>query len=227
MKVPLSLTSSKVAVLFVDFQEEQRVDPTIQPENLDIVIGRARQLLSVARELGVPVFHAGYVRDFAIRPPRPVEVRLADGGASFSDTKNPLVAFCKEVAPAPGETVILKNDASAFEEGSLAGRLHDLRTEWLIIAGVWTEQCIAASVRDAMAAGFRVLIVKDVCTSGTVAMHQSAVLNLANRLYGGAVADLARTLALLRGGTAEVWRTEKPVPIRFTFDNVTAHYDSL
>ena len=78
-----------------------------------------------------------------------------------------------------------------------------------------------------MAAGFRILIVKDACTSGTVAMHQSAVLNLANRLYGGAVADLARTLALLRGETAEVWRTEKPVPIRFMFDDVTAHYDSL
>jgi maleamate amidohydrolase len=227
MRVPLSFISSRVVLLLVDFQEEQRVDPTIQPENLDVVLGKARRLLSVARERGIPVFHAGYVRDFAIRPPRPFEPRSADGGASFSDKKNPLVAFCTEVAPAPGETVILKNDASAFEEGSLAGRLHDLKTEWLVIAGVWTEQCIAASVRDAMAAGFRVLIVKDACTSGTVAMHQSAVLNLANRLYGGAVADLARTLALLRGETAEVWRTEKPVPIRFTFDDVTAHYDSL
>ena len=227
MKEPLSLKSSKIAVLLVDFQEEQRVDPTIQPEDLDIVIGKARQLLATARERGIPVFHAGYVRDFAIRPPRPFELRSDDGGASFSDKKNPLVAFCKEVAPAAGETVILKNDASAFEEGSLAGRLHGLKTEWLIIAGVWTEQCIAASVRDAMAAGFRVLIVKDACTSGTVAMHQSAVLNLANRLYGGAVADLARTLALLRGEMAEVWRAERPVPIRFTFDDVTQHYDSL
>jgi maleamate amidohydrolase len=227
MKVPLSFKSSKVAVLLVDFQEEQRVDLTIQPENLDVVIGKARQLLSVAREWGVPIFHAGYVRDFAIRPPRPFELRSADGGASFSDKTNPLVAFCREVAPAPGETVILKNDASAFEEGSLAGRLHDLGTEWLVIAGVWTEQCIAASVRDAMAAGFRVLIVKDVCTSGTVAMHQSAVLNLANRLYGGAIADLARTLPLLKGETAEVWRTDRPVPIRFTFADVTEHYDSL
>jgi maleamate amidohydrolase len=227
MKEPLSLKSSKIAVLLVDFQEEQRVDPTIQPENLDSVIGKARQLLATARERGVPVFHAGYVRDFAIRPPRPFELRSADGGASFSDKKNPLVAFCKEVAPAAGETVILKNDASAFEEGLLAGKLHGLKTEWLIIAGVWTEQCIAASVRDAMAAGFRVLIVKDACTSGTLAMHQSAVLNLANRLYGGAVADLARTLALLKGEMVEVWRAERPVPIRFTFDDVTQHYDSL
>ena len=227
MKVSLSLTSSKVALLLVDFQEEQRVDPTIQPENLDNVLVKARQLLATARERSVPVFHAGYVRDFAIRPPRPFELRSADGGASFSDKTNPLVAFCAEVAPAPGETVILKNDASAFEEGSLAGRLHDLKTEWLVIAGVWTEQCIAASVRDAMTAGFRVLIVKDACTSGTVAMHQSAVLNLANRLYGGAVADLARTLALLKGETSEVWRTKKPVPIRFTFDDVSAHYDRL
>jgi len=227
MKEPLSLKSSKIAVLLVDFQEEQRVDPTIQPENLDIVIGKTRQLLATAREQGVPVFHAAYVRDFSIRPLRPFEPRSADGSASFSDKESPLVAFCKEVAPVPGETVIFKNDASAFEEGSLAGRLHDLKVEWLIIAGVWTEQCIAASVRDAMAAGFRPLIVKDACASGTVAMHQTAILNLANRLYGGAVADLTRTLSLLKGETAEVWRTETPVPIRFTLNDVTDHYNSL
>jgi len=57
----------------------------------------------------------------------------------------------------------------------------------LMVAGVWTEACIAATVRDALALGFRVLVVKDACASGTEAMHQTAILNLANRLYGGAV----------------------------------------
>jgi hypothetical protein len=78
-----------------------------------------------------------------------------------------------------------------------------------------------------MSGGFRVLLVKDACTSGTVAMHQTGVLNIANRLYGGAVADTERTVALLNGGTAEVWRNDMPVPFRFTLGDVEAIYRSL
>jgi nicotinamidase-related amidase len=70
MRVSLSFTSSKAALLLVDFQEEQRVDPTIQPENLDNVLGNAQRLLSVARERRIPVFHAGYVRASATRRTR-------------------------------------------------------------------------------------------------------------------------------------------------------------
>ena len=227
MKSRLSFKSTRVALLLVDLQEEQRVDQSIAAENLDGVLQNVKKLLGAARESHVPVFHSGYKRDFDLRPLRPFEPLLEDGRPSFSDKDSPLVAFCHEVAPVPGDTIIYKNDASAFEEGSLTGRLKDLQVEWLIITGVWTEQCVAASVRDAMAAGFRVLIVKDACTSGTAAMHQTAVLNLANRLYGGAVADVERTLLLLNGKEAEVWRTEKPCPIRFTLANATDHYNSL
>jgi len=98
---------------------------------------------------------------------------------------------------------------------------------WLVVAGVWTEACVAASVRDAMPGGFRVLLVKDACTSGTAAMHQTGVLNIANRLYGGAVADTERTIGLLKGSSAEVWRNDMPVPFRFTLGDVEAIYQSL
>ena len=223
----LSLPPAKSALLLIDLQEEQRADAGIAAANLDTVIRDCAKLLAAARARDVAVFHAAYRRDFDIRPLRPFEPLAPQGGPSFSGKDNPLIAFCDEVAPLPNETVIYKNDASAFEEGSLTGRLQDRGIEWLIVAGVWTEQCIAASVRDAMAAGFRVLIVKDACTSGTGAMHKTAILNLANRLYGGAIADVARTMALLRGETAQVWRTETPVPIRFTAADFSAHYDSL
>ena len=227
MHSPLALSPSKTALLFVDLQEEQRADPTIAAANLDTVLKDCARLLEAARTRGIAVFHAAYRRDFDIVPPRPFEPMAPQGGPSFSDKNNPLIAICREVAPLPNETVIHKNDASAFEEGSLTTRLGKLGIEWLVVAGVWTEQCIAASVRDAMASGFRVLIVKDACTSGTEAMHKTAILNLANRLYGGAIADVARTIALLRGEAAQVWCTETPVPIRFTAADFSAQYDSL
>jgi nicotinamidase-related amidase len=227
MKAGLTLDLARTALLIVDLQEDQRSDPLCVAENLDDVLANAAKLLKAARASGVKVFHAAYVRDFNVKPPRPFEPMADDGGPAFSRKESPLVAICHEVAPEGDEVVLHKNDASAFEEGSLQGRLSALGIEWLMVVGVWTEACIAASVRDAMAGGFRVLLVKDACTSGTQAMHQTGVLNIANRLYGGAVADTERSVALLNGDAAAVWWNDIPVPFRFTLADAEAIYQSL
>jgi nicotinamidase-related amidase len=227
MKADVKLDLERTALLIVDLQEDQRSDPLCVAEKFDEVLANAARLLGAARANGVKVFHAAFMRDFEKRPPRPFEPLAVDGGPAFSRKGSALVAICHEVAPLHGEAVIEKNDASAFDEGSLEGRLKAQHVEWLVIAGVWTEACVAASVRDAMAAGFRVLLVKDACASGTVAMHQTGVLNLANRLYGGAIADTERTATLLRGGSARVWRNVGPVPLRFQLETVEPLYNSL
>lgn len=217
----------RTALLLIDLQEEQRHDPLYKAFAIQAVLANAGRLLEEARRLRRPVIHAAYRRDFARRPPRSFEPVGADGGATFSDAASPLTRICPEVAPRAGETVIWKNDASAFCEGDLAPLLDAARTEWLVMSGVWTEACVAATVRDAMALGLRVLLVKDACGSGTRAMHETAVLNLANRLYGGAVADTDRAVALLAGETRPVWITERPVPILFDYESASACYDEL
>jgi maleamate amidohydrolase len=227
MKADLILDPTKTALLIVDLQEDQRSDPLCVAADLDHVLAKTARLLEAARANDVKVFHAAFVRDFEKRPPRPFEPLAEDGGPAFSRKESPLVAICHEVAPLGDEVVLHKNDASAFEEGSLQERLTSIGVEWLLVAGVWTEACIAASVRDAMAGGFRVLLVKDACTSGTVAMHQTGVLNIANRLYGGAIADTERAVGLLNGHAANVWWNDRPVPFRFTLEDVEAMYRSL
>lgn len=92
---------------------------------------------------------------------------------------------------------------------------------------MWTEACIDASVRDAVARGFRVLLVKDACGSGSMAMHQTGILNLANRLYGGAVTDTGGACRLLAGEMVTVWQVEGSVPLRFTFENAAHLYAEL
>ena len=92
---------------------------------------------------------------------------------------------------------------------------------------MWTEACIDATVKDAVASGFRVLLVKDACGSGSAAMHQTGILNLANRLYGGAVTDTDGACRLLAGETVTVWQVEGSVPLRFTFENAAALYAEL
>jgi len=227
MKQSLTFERAKTGLLLIDFQEEQRSDPLYAVAGFPTVLANARRLLDGARRNGIAIFHAAYKRDFSRVPPRPFEPVTKDGSPGFSDVTNPATDICSEVAPLPGETVIIKNDASAFCEGDLLPALRQAGLEWLIIAGVWSEACVAASVRDAIAAGFRVLLVKDACGSGTEAMHETATLNLANRLYGGAVADTARACALMAGKGAEVWAAERPAPILFDYDNAREHYLQL
>jgi maleamate amidohydrolase len=227
MKISIKIDRSRCALLLVDFQEEQRVDANYAVAGFEKVIAHASELLLGARKARLPIFHAAYRRDFSLSPQRAFEPVTADGKPAFSDRASPLTAICKEVQPVAGEMIVYKNDASAFSEAALGLALRQAEIEWLILAGVWSEACVAASVRDAIASGIRVLLVKDACGSGTEAMHQTAILNIANRLYGGAVVDTARGLALIRGERAEAWTPERPVPILFHYADAAHNYDQL
>ena len=160
-------------------------------------------------------------------PPRPFEPVEPDGTPVFSAPGEAVVEFCPEVAPHADETVIWKNDLSCFTDPDFRAALNADLPEWLILCGVWTEACVAATLRDAVAAGVRVLLVKDACGSGTADMHRTAVINLANRLYGGAVCDTAAALRLLGGESVPVWRLQGAAPLRFEAATIRATFDAL
>lgn len=228
MNAPLSVPSSKLALLLVDLQEEHRHDERYLAADYEAALANAARLLAAARAHGAAVVHGQYIRDFSVEPPRPFEITGGNGEPGFSDASaTAFVKLCPEVAAHEGETMIVKNDASCFTVETLAKSLKKKGVEWLVVAGAWTEACVAATVRDAIAGGFRVLLVKDACASGTRLMHRTAVLNLANRLLGGAVADTDRAVTILSGGAAEVWRLQRMVPFRFDAENLDGLYESL
>jgi nicotinamidase-related amidase len=227
MRAPLSLDPRRTALLLIDLQEEQRQHPLYSVAGFDHVLGNARSLLQSARHRGLRIIHAAYRRDFASCPPRPFEPLADDGSPAFSDAANPLTAICNEVRPIEPERVIYKNDASAFSGGALKESLSDHRIEWLIMTGVWTEACVAATIRDAIASAFHVLLVKDACGSGTESMHQTAVLNIANRLDGGAVTETQGAVKLIEGEEIDVWVADRPVPLLFNYSDAARHYWNL
>lgn len=227
MKRPLSIDPRRTAALFVDLQEEHRLDERYLVHAFDRVVENVRLLQQGARASGIPVLHSAYVVDVAAHSKQPYHPVLPDGRSAFSDKDDPRTAVCAEVGPVGDEPLLIKTEASAFGARSLAPDLHSRNVEWLIVAGVWTEACIAATVRDALGLGLRVMVVKDACGSGTEAMHQTAVLDLANRLYGGAVVDTLGALGLMAGQTIEAWQTQLPVPLRYTYATAAALYEAL
>ena len=130
------------------------------------------------------------------------------------------------MAPADAERLIIKSEASAFGMG-LGDELKAAGVEWLFVCGVWTEACVDATVKAALKLGFRVVLVKDACGSGSSAMHQTGILNLANRLYGGAVADTDGACRLMTGETIAAWQPDRPVPLRFSFEDAGELYAAL
>lgn len=227
MKRPLAIEACSTAALFIDLQEEHRGDPRYLVEGFDSILANVLSLQRAARANGIAVIHSVYVVDAAAENLRPFHPVMADGSSAFSDKASPLSEICPEVGPAGDEAVLVKTEAGAFGKGPLAGRLRAGGVEFLFIAGVWSEACIDASVKQAIDLGLRVILVKDACGSGSMAMHQTAILNLANRLYGGAVTDSAGACRLLAGETVEVWMVEGSVPLRFTYENAARLYGEL
>ncbi len=226
MRTLLSLPRGKTAAVFIDLQEEHRKDPRYLVEGFDAVVDNVTALQATLRAERMPIFHFAYIVDLESAGVRPFHPVLADGTSAFSDKSDPLTQICAEVGPAGDEPLIIKGEASAFGTG-FGSALRALGVEWLVVAGVWTEACVDATVKDAIAQGFRVLLVKDGCGSGTAAMHRTGVLNIANRLYGGGVTDTRGACRLLAGEAVEIWQVQGAVPIRFSFDTADALYAAL
>lgn len=226
MRGPVSLPLDRTAALFIDMQEEHRRDARVLAVGYDAVIANVARLQAACRSAGVPLWHFAYVVDPGADTTRAFHPRLADGRSAFSDKDDPLTAICPEVAPRVDERLLVKTEASAFGTG-FGDDLKRAGIEWLVVAGVWTEACVDATVKDALRRDFRVLLVKDACGSGSVAMHQTGILNLANRLYGGAVCDTGAACRLLAGETIEAWSPRTPVPIRYELETATALYQAI
>lgn len=226
MKTPLTIPTTSSALLCIDLQEEHRQDQRLLALEFERVLENTVRLQQAARQNGIPVYHFAYIVDAASAATPAHHPRLADGRSAFSDKDDPLTAICPEVAPVEGERLVIKSEASAFGSG-LGDDLRAAGTEWLYIAGVWTEACVDATVKAAQKLGFRVALVKDACGSGSLAMHQTGILNLANRLYGGAVISADAACRLMQGEAADGWAPEGPVPIRYGYENAADLYRSL
>ena len=226
MRTRLTIPAAASTLLCIDMQEEHRKDERLLAVGFDRVIANVGRLQAAARGAGMPLYHFAFVVDAEAATTRRFHPRLEDGRSAFSDKDDPLSAICPEVAPLAGEKLIVKTEASAFGSG-FGDDLSAAGVEWLIVAGVWTEACVDATVKDALKRDFRVLLVKDACGSGSVAMHQTGILNLANRIYGGAIVDTEGACRLISAETISAWQPDRPVPIRYGFDDAGAIYAAL
>lgn len=89
--------------------------------------------------------------------------------------------FLEEVAPLPNEIVINKTASGVFSSTNLNYILNNLGINKLIVAGVYTNECVETTIRDACDLGYLVTLVEDACTTVTPELHQGTINSLKDR----------------------------------------------
>ena len=133
-------------VLIIDLQnavfDGRQIPPAHDAQRL---LENASALLHAARQAGVPVIH--------IQHCAPAGEALEEGGPGW-----PIYA---PLAPRDGEPVVRKRFVSAFEETDLEATLQGLDVRTLIVTGIQSEQCVAATCRAALTLGYGVYLAQD------------------------------------------------------------------
>ena len=130
-------------------------------ENMDVIIPAVRELLKASRAKNVPVVYTSTAYAVTDGPNSdmglwhhkiPAELlRLGSKDCEIDD----------RIAPEPGEQVIYKKRASAFHGTFLAGFLRSLGVDTVIITGVTMAGCVRHTTEDAIAEGFRPIVVHE------------------------------------------------------------------
>lgn len=89
--------------------------------------------------------------------------------------------FLPEVAPQGDEIVINKTASGVFSSTNLNYVLQNLKVNELIVAGVYTNECVETTIRDACDLGYLVTMVDDACTTVTPELHQGSINSLKDR----------------------------------------------
>ncbi len=80
-----------------------------------------------------------------------------------------------EIKPVHDEIVIPKTSSSVFNSTNIDYVLRNLEVDYLIVAGMLTDQCVESAVRDACDHGYLVSVVEDACGTYSVERHKSAL----------------------------------------------------
>ncbi|MEW2500391.1 cysteine hydrolase family protein [Amycolatopsis sp. CA-161197] len=191
------LNPAKAAVVVVDVQNDYcHPDGACARRGEDVsaakeMVPRLQALLAGARAHGVPVVFVQTAHE-----------KATDSAALTARSGGRSGVVCRagtwgaepfEVAPLPGETVVLKHRYSGFVNTRLDSVLRTLRAETLVMAGVSTNVCVESTARHGYMLDYHIAFMGDCCAAFTQAEHDAALMNIDK--YFGAVMDADQLLS--------------------------------
>jgi len=193
------LVAGKVALLVIDVQNVylDRPDPsTLTGEDLaryhawtpfhermhGTVIPSIRKLLQSFRGRGLDVLYARIAalrhdgRDRSLSQKKP-------GWNDLLLPKDELPSqIVPAIAPEGDEIVVTKTTDSALTGTNLRLVLANLGITHVVCCGIFTDQCVASTVRSLADESFDVIVAEDACAAGTMDLHDRE-LEIMNMIY--------------------------------------------
>jgi len=195
---PLAL-GRRPALLLVDLVNAYFTEgsPLFGGEGCHAALRGAMALLHAARSAAIPVVHTNLAYQPGGRDGG-VFIRKLPTLAVFEVGRHPeLAAFAPGVVPAPGETVLTKQYASAFFATTLASTLTSMGIDTVLIGGVSTSGCVRATAVDCCQHGFIPVVVRDAVGDRAQGPHEANLFDLQAKY--AEVVDLEQAKAYLAG----------------------------
>ena len=137
-KISVKNDTLPTALLLIDIQEFYFPGGKLPLENPEAASEKAALVLKLFRDQKLPVIHIQHY-----------------GGSPFH----------ADVTPLPGEKVITKREANAFDGTDLLEYLKSLKVKRLVLCGMQTHMCLEAATRAAYDYGYICLVVQDACAT--------------------------------------------------------------
>lgn len=164
-------------------------------------VQRAANVLSAARQVGMPVIHiqVGFRpglpeigsrnKIFAALKASPQHQQLFQGTAG---------AIHPSLGPEPNDIVITKHRVSAFKGTDLEMILRAREIETMVLFGIATSGVVLSTVLDACDADYNIVVIADCCADQDLEIHRVLVEKLFSRR--GEVTTAAEFIQTLKPG---------------------------
>jgi nicotinamidase-related amidase len=188
----IQLDPQRTALLVIDLQntylevdpdplEAERWAPFRERLN-STVIPNTEKMISLCRKLGVEVIFARIAclktdgRDRSLSQKKPgFNYLLLPKDREDSQ----LVA---ELSPQGDDIVVIKTTDSALTGTNLRLVLRNMEISDVIVAGIFTDQCVSSTVRSLADESFAVVVVEDCCAAATEELHLNELKSI-NMIY--------------------------------------------
>jgi len=144
------LTPDNCVVAFIDLQP--RMLAGVANADRQCVLNNNVMLARAARLFGVPTL-----------------LSCVDTPAAQADTLAPLQAVLQAQAP------LTRTTMNSWEDPAFVDRVVGLGRTRLVLAGLWTETCVALPAIEALEDGYEVYIVEDCCGDISALAHENAM----------------------------------------------------
>lgn len=143
-----------------------------------VVLPNVRRLQDVFRDMKLEVIHTRIQsltqdgRDRSVGHKR-LGLHAAPGSKDAE--------FLPEVAPKGDEIIINKTASGVFNASNTEYILRNMGIDSLYVCGVYTNECVSTTVRDACDRGFNTTLINDACATVTPELHNATLSTIRDR----------------------------------------------